>query len=273
LPQLPIDEVGPMSAAVSDLRLAVPAAGPDIKHLRIDLAASLRWAHRLGLSEGVDNHFSMAIPDDDGVIRGKRFLINPYGWHWSEITASSLVLCDENGNVLEGDNQVETTAFCIHSRIHVNIPNAIAVLHTHMPYTTSLTLLEDPEIEMCEQNALMFDGRIAYDDEYDGLAQATAEGDRLARRIGNRSVLMMASHGVLVTGPDIASAFTDLYYLERAAMFQVLARSTGGKLRTIPEPVREKAREQFKVDRPLLTERHFGALRRMLDREEPGYRN
>ena len=68
---------------------------------------------------------------------------------------------------------------------------------------------------------------------------------------------MMASHGVLVTGPDVASAFTDLYYLERAATFQVLARSTGGKLRTISESVREKAREQFKVDRPLLAERHF----------------
>ena len=235
-----------MSAAVSDLRPAAPAAGPDIEQLRVDLAASLRWAHRLGLSEGVDNHFSLAVPDDDGVVRGKRFLINPYGWHWSEVTASSLVLCDEAGNVLEGDNQVETSAFFIHSRIHVNVPSAIVVLHNHMPYTTSLTLLEDPELRMCEQNALMFDGRIAYDDEYDGLAHATEEGDRLARRIGNRSVLMMASHGVLVTGPDVASAFTDLYYLERAATFQVLARSTGGKLRTIPASVREKAREQFR---------------------------
>ena len=258
---------------IGEQRPTAPAAGPDIEQLRIDLAASLRWAHRLGLSEGVDNHFSLAIPDDDGVIRGKRFLINPYGWHWSEVTASSLVLCDEDGNVLEGDNRVETTAFCIHSRIHVNIPGAVVVLHTHMPYATSLTLLEDPELRMCEQNALMFDGRIAYDDEYEGLAQATAEGDRLARKIGNRSVLMMASHGVLVTGPDVASAFTDLYYLERAAMFQVLARSTGGKLRTIPKSVRAKTRKQFKVDRPLLAERHFGALRRILDREEPEYRN
>ena len=266
-----------MSAAVSELPRAAPATGPvpgpDLEQIRVDLAASLRWAHRLGLSEGVDNHFSAAVPDDDGVIRGKRFLINPYGWHWSEITASSLALCDEDGNVLEGGNEVETSAFCIHSRIHANVPSAVVVLHTHMPYATSLTLLEDPELRMCEQNALMFDGRVAYDDEYDGLAHATEEGDRLARRIGNRSVLMMASHGVVVTGPDVASAFTDLYYLERAAMFQVLARSTGGALRTIPEPVRRKAREQFAVDRPLLAERHFKALRRILDQEEPEYRH
>ena len=262
-----------MSAVVSDLHAPAPAAATDLEQLRIDLAAALRWAHRLGLSEGVDNHFSAAVPDEDGVIRGKRFLINPYGWHWSEVTASSLVLCDEDGNVLEGNNQVETSAFFIHSRVHVNVPRAVVVLHNHMPYATSLTLLEDPELRMCEQNALMFDGRVAYDDEYDGLAHATEEGDRLARKLGNRSVMMMASHGVLVTGPDVASAFTDLYYLERAAMFQVLARSTGDELRTISESVREKAREQFAVDRPLLAERHFKALRRILDREEPEYRH
>ena len=262
-----------MSATVSDLHPPAPGAVPAIEQVRVDLAAALRWAHRLGLGEGVDNHFSAAVPDDDGVIRGKRFLINPYGWHWSEVTASALVLCDEEGNVLEGDNTVETSAFCIHSRVHVKVPSAAVVLHTHMPYATSLTLLEDPELRMCEQNALMFDGRVAYDDEYDGLAHATDEGDRLARKIGNRNVLMMASHGVLVAGPDVASAFTDLYYLERAATFQVLARSTGSKLRTISESVREKAREQFAVDRPLLAERHFKALRRMLDREEPDYRH
>ena len=262
-----------MSAAVTDLHPPAPAAGSDLERLRVDLAAALRWAHRLGLSEGVDNHFSAAVADDDGVIRGNRFLINPCGWHWSEVTASSLVLCDEDGNVLEGDNQVETSAFCIHSRVHVSVPSAVVVLHTHMPYATALTLLQDPELRMCEQNALMFDGRMAYDDEYDGLAHATDEGDRLARKIGNRSVLMMASHGVLVTGPDVASAFTDLYYLERAATFQVLARSTGGKLRTIADAVRAKAREQFAVDRPLLADRHFKALRRMLDREEPQYRH
>ena len=205
----------------------------------------------------MDNHFSLAVPDEDGVVRGKRFLINPYGWHWSEVTASSLVLCDETATCSKATTRSRLPRSASTARIHVNVPSAIVVLHNHMPYTTSLTLLEDPELRMCEQNALMFDGRIAYDDEYDGLAHATEEGDRLARKIGNRSVLMMASHGVLVTGLDVASAFTDLYYLERAATFQVLARSTGAKLRTHPESVREKAREQFKVDRPLLAERHF----------------
>jgi ribulose-5-phosphate 4-epimerase/fuculose-1-phosphate aldolase len=240
---------------------------------RVELAAALRWAARLGLHEGVDYHFSLAVDDDDGVARGRRFLINPYGWHWTEITASSLVLCDAEGTVLEGDNQVEATAFFIHSRIHLGIPGATCILHTHMPYATALTLLDGGRLEMCEQNALMFDGRIAYDDDYSGLALDADEGDRLVARMGNRSVLFMASHGIAVTGPSVGEAFNDLYYLERAAMFQVLARSTGGTLRTISQAVRERAHQQFADQRPKLAARHFTALKRILDDEEPEYRH
>ena len=243
-----------------------------LQELRVDLAASLRWAARMNLHEGVDNHFSLAVPDEDGVVRGNLFLINPYGWHWSEITASSLVLCDVDGNVLEGDNEVEDTAFFIHSRVHLAAPHAQCVLHTHMPYATSLTLLEEGRLEMCEQNALMFDERIAYDDDYTGLALDGAEGDRLAAKLGNRGVLMMASHGVLVTGPSVAEAFNDLYYLERAAQFQVLANASGKKLRTISDDVRARAREQFVVERAKVADRHFTALKRMLDVQEPEYR-
>lgn len=245
----------------------------DAQELRVDLAAALRWAARLGLNEGVDNHFSAAVPDDDGVIRGERFLINPYGWHWSEVTASSLVLCDVEGNVLEGENEVEDTAFFIHSRIHIARPNAAVVLHTHMPYATALTLVEGGRLKMCEQNALMFDDRIAYEDEYAGLADDRAEGDRLAAKLGNRDVLFMASHGILVAGLSVAEAFNDLYYLERAAMFQVLARSTGGRLRTVSDEVRRSVRQQFASERSKLARRHFTALRRMLDAEAPEYRN
>ena len=245
----------------------------DLQTLRIDLAAALRWAARYNLHEGVDNHFSVAVPNEDGAVKGDRFLINPYGWHWSEITASSLVLCDVEGTVLEGDNAVETTAFCIHAPIHNLVPNAAVVLHTHMPYATALTLLEDGELSMCEQNALLFKDRIAYDGGYTGLALDVAEGERLARKIGNNSVLMMASHGVVVTGATVAEAFTMLYYLERAAMFQVLARSTGGKLRTIAEAVQDNTSDQLAGELPALSDRHFTALRRLLDRDEPAYRN
>jgi ribulose-5-phosphate 4-epimerase/fuculose-1-phosphate aldolase len=245
----------------------------DIQEMRIDLAASLRWAARLGLHEGVDNHFSMAVAGDDGVMRGDRFLINPIGWHWSEITASSLVLCNAEGEVLEGENEVEDTAFFIHSRIHLGCPSATVAMHTHQPHTTALTLLEGGRLEMCEQNALMFDERIAYDDHYEGLALDEDEGDRLARKIGNCSLLLMASHGVMAVGPSVAECFNDLYYLERAAQFQILARSTGGKLRTISQKIRDEVRGQMAIERVKVAERHFKALRRILDREEPEYRN
>jgi ribulose-5-phosphate 4-epimerase/fuculose-1-phosphate aldolase len=246
---------------------------PDLKQHRIDLACALRWAARLNLHEGVDNHFSLAVPDADGVMRGNRFLINPYGWHWSEVTASSLVLCNDKGEVLEGNNEVEDTAFFIHSRIHIGASHAICVLHTHMPYATSITLLENGRLDMIEQNALLFDGRISYDDDYEGLALAEDEGNRLAQKIGNKSILFMASHGIVIAGPTVADAFNDLYYLERAAMFQVLAKSQGGKLRTISDQVRDEIKKQYTTEAPKLADRHFTALRRVLDKVEPSYRH
>ena len=243
-----------------------------LQQQRTDLACALRWAARLGLHEGVCNHFSLAVADEDGMVRGDRFLINPYGWHWSEITASSLVLCDAAGTVLEGDNTVEPTAFFIHSRVHLKAPQAVCVLHTHMPYATALTLRENGRLEMCEQNALIFYGRVAYDEEYGGLALDGNEGDRIAAQLGNASALMLASHGVIVTGRNVAQAFTDLYYMERAAQAQVLAASGGHKLR-IPADLQRSTAQQHMQEYEGLADRLFSAYRRMLDKEEPDYRS
>lgn len=246
---------------------------PELSHyeLRTDLAAALRWAARLNFNEGVDNHFSIAVPSANGEITGELFLINPYGWHWSEVTASSMVLCDADGTVLEGDNTVEDTAFYIHSRIHVNVPSATVVLHTHQPYVTALTLLADNELKMCEQNALSFHNRIAYDNAYNGLALGSNEGNRLASMMEDKSILMMAGHGVTVTGPNMKEAFNDLYYLERAAMFQVLAMSTGKELLDIPADVIDKTAEQQTQESKIVADRHFKAIKRMLAQQEPEY--
>ena len=246
--------------------------GDSLQQQRIDLACALRWAARLGLHEGVCNHFSLAVVDEDGIARGERFLINPYGWHWSEITASSLVLCDAQGNVLEGENTVEPTAFFIHSRVHLKAPQATCVMHTHMPYATALTLRRDGRLAMCEQNALMFYGRLAYDDDYGGLALDGSEGDRIAASLGNASALMLASHGIIVTGRNVAEAFADLYYLERAAQAQILAVTGGHELRAIPEEVQRQTAQQHMQEYEGLTQRLFGAYRRILDKEEPDYR-
>src|SRR5690348_8878294 len=106
------------------------------KTARVDLAAAFRLAVRMDLHEGVCNHFSVMLPD------GRRFLLNRYGLHWSEVSASNLLALDANGRVLLGEGEYEKTAFYIHSRIHLANPHAACVLHTHMPHATALTLLE-----------------------------------------------------------------------------------------------------------------------------------
>ena len=232
---------------------------------RVDLAAAFRLAVRMDLHEGVCNHFTLMLPD------GKRFLLNRYGLHWSEVTASNLLALDAAGRILEGEGEFEKTAFYIHSRIHLAHPKATCVLHTHMPYATALTLLENGRLEMAEQNSLRFHDGIAYDDQYNGLVVDNAEGDRLARVLGDKRVLFLASHGVIVVGPSVAEAFDALYYLERACRLQVLARSTGLRLREVrPEVVRETCR-MIAADAPKYAGAHFEALKRILEREEPAY--
>jgi ribulose-5-phosphate 4-epimerase/fuculose-1-phosphate aldolase len=237
----------------------------EVTAARIDLAAAFRLAVRLELHEGVCNHFSVMLAD------GKRFLLNPYGLHWSEVSASNMLALDAAGRVLEGEGEYEKTAFYIHSRIHLGNPRATCVLHTHMPYATALTLLEGGRLEMVEQNALRFHDDIAYDDTYNGLVVDNAEGDRLARVLGGKRVLFLASHGVIVVGPTVAEAFDALYYLERACRLQVLARSMGGKLRAVRPEVVRTAYRMMLADAPKYAGAHFGALKRILDREEPGY--
>ena len=240
---------------------SVPAAE---RAARVDLAAAFRLAVRMDLHEGVCNHFSLMLP-------GERFLLNRYGLHWSEVSASNLLALDAEGTVLEGEGEFEKTAFYIHSRIHLSNARAVCVLHTHMPYATSLTLLEGGRLEMVEQNALRFHDDIAYDDTYNGLVVDNAEGDRLARALGGKRVLFLANHGVIVVGPTVAEAFDLMYYLERACRLQVLARSSQKSFRKIrPEVVRDTYR-LILADTPKYANAHFDALKRILDRKEPDY--
>jgi ribulose-5-phosphate 4-epimerase/fuculose-1-phosphate aldolase len=239
----------------------------NVDALRADLAAALRGAARHGLNEGVCNHFSVEAGPD-------RYLINPQGMDWSEVTAGDMLLIDGDGRVIDGRHPLEPTAFFIHSRIHRRHPGARAVLHTHMPYATALTLVEGGRLEWCGQGVLRFFGRVAYDDTYAGLALDTAEGDRIAAQLdGERNVLFMASHGITVTGRSLAWAFDDLYYLERACMHQVLAvrAAAGLPLRRVPEALCAKVAAQIEGERQQ-SDLHFESIKRMLDRDAPGWR-
>lgn len=233
---------------------------------RIDLAAALRWAARLGLNEGVCNHFSLAVTDD-----GTEYLINPQGLMWSEVTAGDLMRLHVDGRIISGKHSVEPTAFFIHGKLHARLPHATAALHTHMPYATALTCLEGGRLEPTYISSLRFYDRVAYDEEFNGVALSEDEGDRIARAMGNKPVCMLGNHGVLVTGRNMAWAFDTLYYLERAAQIQVLAMSTGQKLRKLPEEICAKSAAQIEGEEQQVI-LHFEAIKRTLDREEPEYR-
>jgi ribulose-5-phosphate 4-epimerase/fuculose-1-phosphate aldolase len=195
--------------------------------------------------------------------------------HWSEVKASDFMVVDFSGRVLSGQGSVEDTALYIHQPVHRLSPQGTCVLHTHMPYATALCMLENPRLEMAVQSALGFYDDVAYDPTYNGLAYDVSEGERLAQSLGDKSVLMMANHGVLVVGKTVPLAFERLYFLERAAQAQVLALSTGRPLRLISEPVIQKTVAQFNAgglvggrDRADL---HFDALKRVLGRADSDY--
>jgi len=232
---------------------------------RIDLAATLRWAERLGLGEGICNHFSLLVPGTTD-----QFLLNPQGLHWSEMRASDLIIVDPAGNLIEGEREAEPSAFFIHSRIHLSRPSAKCVLHVHAPYTTALCCIEDGRLEWCSQNSLRFHGRVAYDDEYNGLALDASEGDRIGSKVANADILFLSAHGVVVTAENLALAFDDLYYLERAAMNQVIAMSTGRPLKIIPEEICQASHAQIAADRAQ-SYSHLTAIRRILLRESPEF--
>jgi ribulose-5-phosphate 4-epimerase/fuculose-1-phosphate aldolase len=233
---------------------------------RVDLAAALRYADRLGFSEGVCNHFSAVVPGNPD-----HFLLNPQGLHWSEVRASDIIIVDGDGTVVEGNHEAEVSAFYIHSRIHMSRPDAKCVLHTHMPYATALCCVEGGQLEWCSQNALRYYGRTAYDLQYNGVVLGEEEGERIASAFrGDNSVLFLGNHGVIVARESIARAFDHLYYLERACMHQVLAQSTGLPLRIIDADVCQRTAEQIDGE-VQQADLHFEAIKRILARDQPDY--
>ena len=241
----------------------------DIASAREDLAAAYRLADRYGLSEGICNHLTLAVPGRDD-----RFLLVPYGMHWSEVTASSLLVVDPDGNKVEGEGFIEPTAFYIHGAIHKARAEARCVMHTHMPHALALCMIEDGRLEMADQNACRFYGRVAYDDDFGGVALDWDEANRIAAALGGKDVLFMAHHGVTVVGETVARAWERLYYLDRACRAQVIAMSTGRPLKRIPDATAAAVSDSINnltSGASANIERHFAAQRRLLDRDNADY--
>ena len=233
---------------------------PAVATLRDQLALALRAAAHHGFGEGVCNHFSVALPG-----RGDVFLLNPRGLMWSEVQAADIVMIDATGRKLAGRHAVEPTAMFIHGAIH-RIAGKTCVLHSHMPHATALTLTSDRGLDTTlSQNAMRFHGRVAIDPHYNGLALDEAEGERIARALGDADVAFLGNHGVVVCGERVDYAYDDLYYLERACEVQVIAQSTGRALQPVAAAIAARVAEQVNGER-LQSELFFSALRRTLAR-------
>ena len=235
---------------------------------RVDLAACFRMAALTGLHEGVCNHLSFMVPGRDDL-----FLVNPDGWSFAEITASRLLICDFNRNVIAGDGTPEDTAFYIHARVHMRLSRARAVFHTHMPNATALAMVDGPPLLRASQSSLKFLGRTVVDEEYGGLALDEAEGDRIAAAIGEADIVFMKHHGIMVLAPTVAKAWDDLYYLERACEVQRLAQASGRPLTPIPLAVAERTAARMRQGGARNSAGlHLESIKRRLDRLAPEYR-
>jgi ribulose-5-phosphate 4-epimerase/fuculose-1-phosphate aldolase len=247
--------------------LISPTAEP-VRETRVHLAAAHRLAVLHELDEGIDNHFTVTVPGQDD-----RYLVLPFGLHWSEARASDLIVFDESGATLEGEGAVELSAQCIHAPIH-RLCGARVVMHTHQTWALALNMLKDTRLVPASQTAAFFHGHVAYDDTYTGTADFIEEGERLARVIADHHVLFMKNHGVLVTGGTVAQAYRRLYKLERVCRAQVLAMSTGKPLEVLSDAIVAQVQAPPVNDRHSRAERErlfFEAMMRILDREMPGY--
>jgi ribulose-5-phosphate 4-epimerase/fuculose-1-phosphate aldolase len=243
-----------------------PAGLATLDEARVDLAIACRAAALYDLNEGIDNHFSLALEGVDD-----QFMLNRFGPHWSEMSASDILTIDTDGTVISGEGEWETTAFMIHRAIHQAHASARCILHTHMPFATAVSLLEEGLDTRLSQNAMFFHGQLAYAD-YDGLATEAADGGRLSGAFGNGvSAVVLRNHGVLALGTSVADAWMKLYFLERACQAQIRAQSTGRKLVRVPDSVAVRTAAAFAESAVEGAPAFFAAVKRRLDRENPGY--
>lgn len=240
----------------------------EIWRARVHLAAANRLAVHDELEEGIDNHFTMRVPGQED-----RYLVLPFGLHWSEARASDLIVFNEAGEVLEGSGSLELSALSIHAPLH-RITGANVVLHTHQTWALALNMLEDNRLLPGSQTAAFLTRNIAYDDGYTGLAASLSEGERLASVLGDKKILFMKNHGVLAVGDTVAQAYRRLYKLERVCRAQILAMSTGRPLAVLDEDMVRKVETPNPRNSHSQAERealYFAAMMRVLDREMPGY--
>jgi ribulose-5-phosphate 4-epimerase/fuculose-1-phosphate aldolase len=230
--------------------------------VRVDLAAMHRLANMFGYDDIVWNHITARVPGTD-----HNFLMNHFGLHNTEITASNLIKIDEHGNVLDGPPDVNTAGFVIHSAIHLTKPNARFVFHSHAPAGLAATAIQDV-VHLVQDSSMLY-GKIGYHD-WEGLSVDTDERRRIAENLGDNKCLIMRNHGFLTVGETAGEAFMNMHYLVRACANMLQALATGLPLAKTSTALWEKAAKQYESFIPGKYE--WPALLRLVDRVDPSYK-
>ncbi|MFN2101037.1 class II aldolase/adducin family protein [Altererythrobacter sp. MF3-039] len=238
--------------------------------VRVDLAAAYRLVALYGWDDLIFTHLSARVPGPE-----HHFLINPYDMMFEEITASSLVKIDVEGQpVIQTSHPVNPAGFTIHSALHMNCDDAHAVMHLHTPAGQAVSAMSEGLMEHT-QTGMIARADIAYH-EYEGIATDLEERDRLVEDMGDKHVMILRNHGTLAIGKTVAECFLRLYFVERACDAQVKMLSAGRDgLNNPPQGTPEKVREQTKPEGMGVVANALAwpALLRKLDRIDPSFRN
>jgi ribulose-5-phosphate 4-epimerase/fuculose-1-phosphate aldolase len=233
---------------------------------RVELAACYRIFDMLGWVEMIFNHITVRVPGAE-----VRFLINPFGLHYSEVTASNLVLVDIDGNPLrESRWPVNRAGFVIHSAIHGALGDAHCVMHTHTTSGVAVSCLEEG-LSPHNFYGAMLHGKVAYH-EFEGITVDPGEKERLVRDLGGKPVMLLRNHGLLAWGPSVPEAFLWLWTLQRACDVQVTA-SRAGAIHPVREEVFAQTVRESGPAEKRTCEDVFAALQRKVDAIDPSYRN
>jgi ribulose-5-phosphate 4-epimerase/fuculose-1-phosphate aldolase len=244
------------------------------RKLREDLAACYRLLAHFRMTDLIYTHCTLRVPGPE-----RRYLINPYGLMWDEISASDLVLLEADGTPVGSRTPpINLAGFVIHGAIHESRDDAHCIIHTHTLAGCAIAAQRDGLLPV-NQISLEFHGRVAYHD-YEGISYDLDERQRLVRDLGDRPVMIMRNHGLLTVGATVAQAFLRMFYLEKACEIQLAAQGTGQPLSLPSEEICRKAERQFNAP-PAPPEAHlvnepndlaWEALLRLLKRVNPGWK-
>ena len=251
-----------------------PAAeDKDARQTRIDLAAAYRLIHRLGLDDSIYTHISARLPG-----RHDRFLINPYGMRFEEVTASNLVTVDIDGHVIDDPLNlgINPAGFTIHSAVHAARADVLCVLHTHTVAGVAVSCQKQGLLAL-NQWSMQFTERLAYHD-YEGIALDLDERARLVADLGDKFVMVLRSHGMLTCGRSVGEAFKLMHNLERSCRAQLAIQASNAEVAPLSPEVARKTAGQYaraydSIEIKGKPDSEWAAFKRMLERTDPDFTN